>query len=133
MIGPARYWREIPQRYRQEAARCCGCDAVSFPPRTLCRRCGGREMAKTRLPREGRVESFSVVRTAPEGFGETIPYVVGLITLADGTRITAQVVDCDEAALKCGDPVRLELRRIREEGEAGIICYGYKFVPSTRG
>ena len=28
MTGSARYWREIPQRYRYEAARCTNCGKV---------------------------------------------------------------------------------------------------------
>jgi len=33
MIGSARYWREIPQRYRLEASRCCKCGKTAYPPR----------------------------------------------------------------------------------------------------
>jgi uncharacterized OB-fold protein len=38
-------------------------------------------------------------------------------------------VDCDFAALKVGMRVRIEFRRISEDGAAGVIHYGYKFVP----
>ena len=27
-----------------------------------------------------------------------------------------------------GDPVRMEFRKVQEDGESGVICYGYKFV-----
>lgn len=133
MIGPARYWRAIPQRYRREAARCAACGALSFPPRLVCRACGGREAETVRLSDQGEILAFSVVRAAPEGFGEEVPYALGLVRLDDGAQMTAQIVDCDLDALAIGDRVRLEFRRIREEGPAGILCYGHKFAPDQEG
>ena len=47
--------------------------------------------------------------------------------------LTAQVVDCDVEKVAIGDRVRLEFRRIQQDGESGVICYGYKFVPEKRG
>jgi len=57
------------------------------------------------------------------------PYAVGIVELEDGVRLTAQIVDCSFDELRVGLPVKIEFRRIYEEGKAGIICYGYKFVP----
>jgi uncharacterized OB-fold protein len=31
--------------------------------------------------------------------------------------------------LKIGDRVKLEFRLLQQDGESGILCYGYKFVP----
>jgi uncharacterized OB-fold protein len=129
MIGSARYWRETPQRYRYEAARCSGCGQVFFPPRTVCRRCRGREFEKTTLEKEGALETFTIIRVAPSGFVDQAPYAVGIVALPGGIKVTAQIVDCDPEELAIGDRVRLEFRRIRQDGEAGILCYGYKFVP----
>ena len=73
MIGPARYWREIPQRYRYEAAKCTGCDKVHFPPRLVCSGCQGRKFEKTTLARTGSVETFTVIHVAPSGFSDEAP------------------------------------------------------------
>jgi uncharacterized OB-fold protein len=129
MIGSARYWRETPQRYRYEAARCSGCGRLFFPPRTVCQHCRGRTFEKATLPREGVVETFTVIRVAPSGFNDQAPYAVGIVALEGGVRVTAQIVDVDPGELAIGDRVRLEFRRIRQDGAAGILCYGYKFVP----
>jgi hypothetical protein len=133
MIGSARYWREIPQRYRYEAARCTQCGKVHFPPRLVCRKCRGREFEKTTLAKTGEVETFTVIRVAPTGFGDEVPYAVGVIKLDDGVKVTAQIVDCDPTAIRIGDRVNLEFRRIQQDGESGILCYGYKFVPAAGG
>ena len=129
MIGSPRSWREIPQRYRYEAAKCTKCGKVFFPPRQVCNACRGREFKKVTLEQEGVVETFTVIHVAPSGFGDEAPYVVGIIKLDDGAKVTAQVVDCEPKELSIGDRVRLEFRRVQQDGESGILCYGYKFVP----
>ncbi len=129
MIGSARYWREIPQRYRYEAAKCNGCGKVFFPPRTVCNSCRGREFTKHILAQTGTVETFTVIRVAPTGFGDEAPYAVGIIKLDDGVSTTAQIVDCDVDTLAIGDKVKLEFRKVQEDGASGVLCYGYKFVP----
>jgi uncharacterized OB-fold protein len=131
-IGSARYWREIPQRYRSEAEKCASCGKIFFPPRLVCSACRGREFEKVTLAQDGTVETFTVIRVAPSGFGDQTPYAVGIIKLDDGVRLTAQIVDCEIDALAIGDRVRMEFRRVQEDGESGVICYGYKFVPVKR-
>ena len=129
MPTPSKYWREIPQRYRLEAGKCEQCNMVCFPPRIVCPRCGSRTFAATKLAETGKLLSYTIIRVAPGPFCDQSPYAVGIAELDDGVRLTAQVVDCDFAALKVGLRVRTEFRKVSEDGEAGIIHYGYKFVP----
>lgn len=129
MNTPPRYWREIPARYRYEAARCTKCGQVHFPARLVCRHCRGRAFDKVRLAPEGVVETFTVIRVAPSGFADQVPYAVGIVKLDGGVRTTAQIVDVDLAKLAIGDRVRIEFRKLQQDGESGILCYGYKFVP----
>ena len=131
MTGSARYWREVPQRYRYEAGKCTKCGKVFFPPRVVCNGCRGRAFETVELPKTGSVETFTVIRVAPSGFAKQVPYAVGVIRLDDGVKLTAQIVDCDVEKITIGDPVRLEFRRVQEDGDSGILCYGYKFVPTT--
>lgn len=128
MPTPSRYWREIPQRYRLEAEKCMGCGRVLFPPRLICPACGQREFEKTRLAESGALLTYTIIRVAPEGFEDQTPYAVGIAEMDDGAHLTAQVVDCDFARLKVGLRVKLEFRKMHEDGEAGVIHYGYKFV-----
>ena len=130
MIGSARYWREIPQRYRYEAAKCAACGKIHFPPRLVCSACRGTVFTKTTLAPEGEVETFTIIRVPPSGFGAETPYAVGIVKLDDGVKVTAQIVDVDLAELQIGQRVRVEFRRVQKDGEAGILCYGYKYVPA---
>src|SRR5512136_684197 len=129
MPTPSRYWREIPQRYRLEAGKCQGCGFICFPPRLVCPQCGGRTFEPTRLTGSGKLLTYTIIRVPPAPFEDQAPYAVGIAELDDGVRLTAQVVDCDFSRLQVGLRVSLEFRKISEEGNAGIIHYGYKFVP----
>jgi uncharacterized OB-fold protein len=124
----ARYFREIPQRYRLEAAKCKKCGHVSFPPRLVCPHCKGREFEPKALQDSGTLVTFTVVRVGSDKFSKETPFAVGIVELNDGVRVTTQIVDVDVDELKVGQNVRLEFRRIQEDGKAGILCYGYKGV-----
>lgn len=128
MSTSARYWREIPQRYRLEASKCKGCGKVWFPPRLICPNCHKRSFEQVKLPDKGKLVTYTVIRVAPKAFADEAPYAVGIIELEGGVPIQCQVVDCTFEELKVGVPVKIEFRKIKEEGEAGILCYGYKAV-----
>jgi len=129
MSTSARYWREIPQRYRLEASKCKGCGAVWFPPRLICAECGKRDFEGVRLADQGKVTTFTVIRVPPSEFSGQAPYAVGIVDLDGGVSIQCQIADCSPEELKIGMPVKIEFRKIKQEGEAGIINYGYKAVP----
>jgi uncharacterized OB-fold protein len=129
MSTPSRYWREIPQRYRLEAKKCKNCGYVSFPPRLICPKCKNREFEDTKLAEKGKVLTFTVIRVPPGQFVDQAPYAVGIVELDDGVKLTGQIVDCDFEDLKIGERVKIEFRKIFDAGQAGILCYGYKFVP----
>lgn len=127
-VSTSRHWREIPQRYRLEAGKCKGCGKMFLPPRVVCDSCGSRDFELKRAEDEGILTSYTVIRVPPGEFSDQAPYAVGIIELKDGPRLTAQIADCDFDQLEVGKRVKLEFRKIYEQGEAGIICYGYKGV-----
>lgn len=129
MPTPSRYWREIPQRYRLEAQKCKKCGMVLFPPRLICPECKGREFEDTKLAEKGKILTYTIIRVPPHQFVDQAPFAVGIAELDDGVKLTGQIVDCDFEDLKIGQRVKIEFRKIYDEGEAGILCYGYKFVP----
>jgi len=77
----------------------------------------------------GQVYSFSTVYDAPVGYTEYQPYTVALIKLDEGPLVTAQLTDIDSDDVRIGMPVEMVTRKIKEEGESGVIVYGYKFRP----
>ncbi len=122
-----RFWREIPNRYNLIGARCGNCNKILFPPRSICPFC--RRMGKLepyRLKRQGKVLSYTVIHVAAEGFEDQVPYVLAIIELEDGPRLTAQITDCNIDEIKMGDEVEIVFRRMGEESQDGVIYYGFK-------
>jgi hypothetical protein len=127
-MSVARYWREIPRRYRFEAGKCTKCGFIAFPNRLVCPVCGNRSFEEYKLADTGTVVSFTNIEVGPTEFADQVPYIVGIIELDDGVKITAQIADAEPANINIGSKVRLEFRKIQEDGKAGIIKYGYKAV-----
>jgi hypothetical protein len=67
---------------------------------------------------------------APAGFEEQAPYTVALIKLQEGPIVTAQLTDLGNQEVQIGMPVEMVTRKLRsDDGEKGILVYGYKFRP----
>lgn len=126
-----RHWREQPERYRLEAGKCKNCGRIYFPARLVCPDCGSKDIETIRLSGQGQLETYTIIRVAPSGFGDLAPFAVGIVKMDEGVRVMGQVVDCDPEALKIGDRLVTQFRRINEEGKTGMIIYGYKFVPDV--
>ena len=122
------YTREIPQRYRLEAEKCSQCGKVHFPPRLICDACQSREFEQITLSRAGKILTWTVIHVPPANFDLEAPYVIAIVELEDGVRLTCQVVDCDPEELAVEAPVEMVFRRIQEDSRADIIQYGYKAV-----
>jgi len=125
----SRNWREYPQRYRLEASKFKKSGKTYFPPRAVDPETGDTEQEKVILPDTGKVITYTVIRTAPSQWTDIAPYALVIAELTDGTRLMAQVVDCDVNEVKIGMEVRIEFRRVQTESHHGVLSYGYKFVP----
>lgn len=125
-IRSPRYAREIPQRLRYEAAKASD-GKIYFPPRNVYP--DGVTAEPHVLAQTGKVLTHTVIHTGPEEYADMQPYAMAIVELDDGARITTQIVDVDLAKITIGMPVRIEFRKIRSEGDEGLLCYGYKVVP----
>jgi len=130
----ARFWRETPVRYNLGGCRCPTCLTVYFPPRSVCPVCIQHRSSIGRLEPfqlsgEGEVVSYTVVHDAAEGFEMQVPYALAIVKTREGPQLTAPVVDIDPHEVRIGLKVRATFRKLREEGKAGVIHYGYKFAP----
>lgn len=125
----SRNWREYPQRYRYEATKFKKSGKTYFPPRQVDPETGDTARETVTLPETGKVITYTVIRTPGAMFKDLSPYALAIVEMTDGTRVMAQMTDVDVETVKIGMEVRLEFRRIQQEGEAGVIGYGYKFVP----
>ncbi len=125
----ARAWREYPRRYRYEAAVCKKCGKWFFPARLVCDACKSTEFETRAMRRTGKILAHTIIRVPSKQFGDQAPLAVAVIEMDDGPRLTAQVVDWQAGQLAVGQKVRLEFRKVSEEGASGVINYGYKAAP----
>lgn len=104
--------------------------APQFPPMLICPACKSRNLHAFRFLGKGVVYSFSTVYTPLAQFEDIAPYVVALIDLEEGPRITALLTDIQANEVTIGLHVEMVVRKISERGSNGVITYGYKFRPS---
>ena len=121
-------WRRIPERYRLEGSVCEICKTNYFPTRKLCSKCRrkGRIVPK-QFSGKGKIYSFTEVSAGPVGLELETPYVLAIIELDEGPKLTAQIVGVGEKDVKIGERVEMVLRKIMEDSAEGLIHYGYKF------
>ena len=110
------------------------CGTLDFPPRTVCPECGRRsfgKMERVKLKGNGTVVSYTVIHDAPGAYEMMKPYVVAIVEMEEGCRLTSQIIDVDPETVKIGMQVEAAFRKLGSEGEAGVIHYGYRFRPAA--
>ena len=90
-----------------------------------------RSVASERRERSSGERRRPEAREPPRGFETQIPYIVGLIEMDEGVKLTAQIVDVEPKDVHIGMRVKDVFRKVREDGPAGVIHYSYKFAPVT--
>lgn len=129
-MEPPRIWREKRERYLGIGNNCLDCNEKSFPKADYCLKCSSKNIEEYKLARTGKVVHFTLVTQSAE---ETImysPYIMGLVELDDGIKVSSQIVDCDYDDLKEGKEVRMTFRILSIDNDEGLVKYGFKFVPN---
>ncbi len=129
----SRHWRLRQQRYGLVGEVCPHCEVKIFPPRDVCPNCAGEAKTPFAFSGKGEVYSYTTVHDAPEGYEGTSPYTVAIVKLAEGPMVTAQLTDVDNNQVQIGLPVEMVTRKLREDGDRGMLVYGYKFRPALVG
>ena len=83
-------------------AKCVACGALFVPPRPLCPHCHGEEMTWTEMSGKGKLAAFTAVHIGPTamieaGYDRKNPYLAGVVQLAEGPLISAQILGLDAA------------------------------------
>jgi len=97
--------------------RCGGCGALRHPPGPMCPSCG----TLAADPREyvvaagtGDVYSY-VVHHHPPVPGKKLPIVIALVQLAEGVRMTGELLGVAPGQVRIGLPVRAEFVRVDDD------------------
>lgn len=126
----SRHWRLQEQRYKLVGETCDTCGVKLFPPRDVCLECEAPAKELFTFTGLGEIFSYTTIYDAPAGFENTAPYTIALVKLDEGPIVTAQLTDVDKEDVHIGMPVEMVTRKLRSDGEEGMIVYGYKFRPA---
>ena len=90
----APFWRAAKE-HRLSIQRCTACLGHIFYPRAICPHCGGADLTWVDASGRGTVYSYTVARRATMyPFTADVPYVIAIVELAEGPRMTTSVVGC---------------------------------------
>jgi len=128
-MEPPKIWRERRERYLALGILCHECKKKSFPITQYCPHCSSENIAELKLAQTGKILHFTRVSQTAEELMFCAPYIIGLIELDDGIKVTGQITDIKFVELSEGTKVRMVFRALSKNGEEGLIGYGFKFVP----
>ena len=114
------YWRSGADGVLS-IARCQACGFRLHPPRPVCPRCRGREIAFEPVSGKGEIWSWTINRYQwSPGMGP--PYVIAEVELVEqkGLRILSNIVDCEIDQVRIGLPVTVAFDHV---GEAYIPVF----------
>lgn len=99
------FW-DAARRHELQLQRCGSCGAVVFYPRELCSECLSSELSWIEASGRGTVYSYTIAEAPTHpAFAEDVPYIVAIVELAEGPRLTTNIVGCEPAAMHIGMPV----------------------------
>lgn len=104
------YWDSIAA-HAMKLQRCTRCETFRFYPTPVCPHCFSTGFTWEPVSGDGHLYSYSVVhKPVTEDFEPDTPYVVALVTLAEGPTLMTNLVDVPEGEIRIGMAVRIGYR-----------------------
>jgi uncharacterized OB-fold protein len=100
------FWFAGVREGRLLIQRCADCGTLRHPPGPACPACRSFEWDTVESARRGTLHSWTVVHK-PQDSGFRYPLVVGLVDLAEGTRLVADFDGVDASELEIDMPVEV--------------------------
>lgn len=100
------WWFDGCLEHRLLIQRCADCGVLRHPPRPMCAGCRSTRWDTVEATGTGTLYSYVVVHH-PKAPGYDYPHLVGLVELAEGTRVVGDLIGIGPAQAKIGMPVEL--------------------------
>ncbi len=124
---PIAYWRNRKIYTRLMGSRCKSCGAEFFPPVKVCKKCGSKDLEQVEMPKTGTIISYTKLTEPPVDFKDYAPVYLAIVRLDNGVTVLGQIADAESEEIAVGRKVVATIRKWTEDGESGVIYYGYKF------
>jgi uncharacterized OB-fold protein len=90
-------YNEALKNSRILGIKCAACGTVTTPPKVVCPKCDGTDLAVHELKGEGKIRTFTTVYVAAEGREDEVPYVIVIVELDEGPWIMGNLADIEPA------------------------------------
>ncbi len=111
----APFWAATKQR-KFLIRHCNACGRSHFYPRHSCPHCWSDNVEWRPASGKGRVYSYTVIHhNDASPFREMLPYIVALIELEEGVRVTANIVEGTPEVMHVGMPVEVVYEHVTDE------------------
>lgn len=82
-------WFEALKKGKLLGLKCLDCGGITCPPFSVCQKCGSKKLEKVTLSGKGKLMTFTVIHTPPEGYEP--PYIVCYVKLEEGPWIPGRL------------------------------------------
>ncbi len=128
-FNSASFYRFLTEK-KLMASRCKKCHALYLPPHPICTRCHASEMEWVEMKGSGKLAAFTSIAVGPsstieEGYDRNNPYVVGIVKLDEGPKISGRIHGLDAkkpAGIKVGIPLEAEFPE-QTEGRSPYVTF----------
>lgn len=101
------YWDGCKQ-HELRVQKCAACGHHQFYPRLYCTACMSDRVEWMKTSGRATVLSYTIVyRPVTQAFADNVPYVVALVTLAEGPQMMTNIVGCEPEKVHIGMPVQV--------------------------
>ena len=115
---------------RLMGSRCSSCGSLRLPPRPLCPDCHGEELEWVEMSGNAKLAAFTAVSvgttpTIEEGHSRDNPYLVGVVQLEEGPKVSARILGLDAKnpdKVKVGTPLKVEYLE-QKEGKKPYLAF----------
>lgn len=119
--------------------RCPRCEALTFPVRTGCPRCGGDTVERTELGDRGTLHTWTSQGFLPKApfrgewasVEDFTPWVVGLVEIPGKIRVESMLVGVTPDDVRIGMELQLVLVPFRTDEATGDDIVTFAFTPRT--
>lgn len=102
------FW-DAARRHEFVLQWCERCRSFVFYPRSTCPRCGAARLSWRTATGTGAIHTFTVARRPTHrAFADRVPYVIAIVELDEGPRLTTEVVGVDPRDVRIGTRVMVE-------------------------
>jgi uncharacterized OB-fold protein len=109
------YW-DAASEGRLLIQQCPHCETRQFYPRPFCIHCLSPDIEWIEAKGSGKIHTFSVVeRTSDPRFIDHLPYVLAIVELDEGVKMTTRIVGAQIDALQCDMPVQVVFEELNAD------------------